>query len=1052
MNSRIKVINHLFFLVFLIFIPFVIHASNYASEADEANNYILRNTYVNTYSRYLLDGDASFRIPFEFNNGKLATRNEFVYGGLLNKDEYVLSKNSDGNSYLYDGTSYWTMTKNGSSVFTISYGGEKEIDENNEEYRSRATEFVRPETSVSGSGTMNDPWVFEPMYNITFVTDESRATFKKLNNRDLQDDEKSSVSTYVLGKCNGRECIADIVVDPKSGYQYISNDCNGKYDIESHHLIVSNINRDLTCTVKYGEGFFKISFDQEAIDGGVKPTEFYLQVNESFYKSKNSKDVMRKLNDMPHRTGYAYNGFYYKGIKVIDENGNILESAKYDIKEDTILTTQKTAITYKIKYDLDGGNMVSGSLPESVQYDKTFNINNPAKAGYEFTGWTFTGIDTKTAMSGNSSTNITNKIANQNALSKSTYFKNLSTNNNAQINMKANWSQCAAGTYSDSSKSSCVTCPTGYTSAAGANSINKCYIKVAAGYYLKTANTSTNEECPKGQYSTGGNVFYGSTSSCTNCPSGYTDGTKLENKTAENTCVKSVPAGYRVATAKATENKACADGYYKGTHTVTYGKTSSCTECPEGYRNGTKIENKTEESTCLRNVPAGYRVATAKSTDNKVCADGYYKGAHTVTYGKTSSCTECPSGYRDGTSLDNKKAENTCLKNVPDGNCVSTAKGGTSACAKGFFSTSHTVTYGNTSSCTKCVAGSYQDSNGQSDCRVCGNNKTSSAGTKDSSKCSICSNSTGVSSWKKTSWNKNNTMTNLCTIDSCSKGYYKKDNACHSCSSKFGENCVECTESACTACASGYTLQNGKCSASCSTFGDKCKSCTPEGCTECEDGYALLEGKCVKKSNSSNTISLYDYIGLRYFKVQKVNAGDEGGLPIPTDKVKICYAGEPCSYGGSTPTCWVSKGNNTGSPCTGNGCTRTVCNYDAAEEICSAYGLRMITTTEVRSFNYLGGQMDAYNGFFDYFLAPYDGTRTYGLRLCSMDGSDRFVDECYATYNCKGADKNVCWPALVWVKDGTAQITHLGGHDNNPVSRTTTSIPKTGALSVRCAG
>ena len=812
-NKKIELF--LFFLV-LVFIPFLVNASDYETESMNANNYIQRSSYIDTYSRYLFDGSESFKIPFAFNNGTLSTRDEFVYGGLLNKDEYLLSKDKKGNSYLYDGASYWTMTENGSNVFTISYSGENETSKSSSDYLGRATEFVRPGTSVSGSGSVNDPWTFDSMYNIKFETDQSRATFISLNNRILAGDEKHNVDTYVLGKCNTSGCIADIVVEPKSGYQYIANDCNGRYDKNSKHLMVSNINRDLTCSIKFGVGFFKISFDEEAIENGVKPTDLYLQMNESFYKNKNATDVIRKI-DMPHRTGYVFNGFYYDTIKVIDENGNISDSAKYSIKNDTVLRTEKHAINYKINYNLDGGNIISGSLPESIQYDKPLNINNPAKAGYEFIGWTFTGIDTSTAMSGSSSTNINRHITNQNDLNKFTYFKNLSSSVDGQIGLKANWSQCVAGTYSDSTKSSCVVCPTGYTSAAGANSINKCYINVVAGYYLKTANTTTKEVCPNGQYSTGGNVYYGSISKCNACPTGYTDGTALDNKTAENKCLRNVAAGNYVASAKATSNTVCATGYYKGAHSVTYGQTSSCTQCPAGYRDGTAVANKTSQGSCARSVPSGYYVASSNATSNTACANGYYRGAHLVTYGSTSACTQCPAGYRDGTQIANKASESTCLRSVPGGYYVASAKAtSNTVCGTGRYKGTHTVTYGSTSSCSTCAAGSYQDSTTGSVCKVCPSGYTSSAGA---SSCSTrCSNRSGVSSWVTPTWNSNNTVSYSCTINRCSALYTKTGNTCvYSYSGGSGGsdsggggggNCCDYG----TCCCAGWCACNGGCS------------------------------------------------------------------------------------------------------------------------------------------------------------------------------------------------------------------------------------------------
>ncbi len=145
------------------------------------------------------------------------------------------------------------------------------------------------------------------------------------------------------------------------------------------------------------------------------------------------------------------------------------------------------------------------------------------------------------------------------------------------------------------------------------------------------------KECADGYYSN-------NSTTCTPCPSGYQAGTALENKTSESNCIRSVAAGKYLKTAKGTDNTECDDGYYKAAHYVKYGNTSSCTQCPEGYRNGTDINNKKSQSVCLRNVAAGRYIKNAKDTSNTLCAKGTYKGAHSVTYGNTSSCTSCPSG------------------------------------------------------------------------------------------------------------------------------------------------------------------------------------------------------------------------------------------------------------------------------------------------------------------------------------------------------------------------------------------------------------------------
>ena len=107
-----------------------------------------------------------------------------------------------------------------------------------------------------------------------------------------------------------------------------------------------------------------------------------------------------------------------------------------------------------------------------------------------------------------------------------------------------------------------ISCPSGYTSAAGSSAISNCYVSVAAGKYIATANSSTQSTCAAGKYKAAHTVYYGSTSSCstcsggtysaagasscTSCPSGYTS---ASGATAQNKCYISVAAGKYLGTA-----------------------------------------------------------------------------------------------------------------------------------------------------------------------------------------------------------------------------------------------------------------------------------------------------------------------------------------------------------------------------------------------------------------------------------------------------------------------------------------------------------------------
>ena len=130
---------------------------------------------------------------------------------------------------------------------------------------------------------------------------------------------------------------------------------------------------------------------------------------------------------------------------------------------------------------------------------------------------------------------------------------------------------------------------------------------------------------------------------------------------------------------------------------MNYGSTSTRNQCPANYRNGAAASS---ESGCQTSCAAGTYVATANAACTSV-GTGYYRAAHSVNYGSTSTRTQCPAGYRDGAAA---AAENGCTMSVGGGKYLGTAKGTTlSSCDAGTFKAAHTVNYGGTSSCSACT-------------------------------------------------------------------------------------------------------------------------------------------------------------------------------------------------------------------------------------------------------------------------------------------------------------------------------------------------------------
>ena len=590
------------------------------------------------------------------------------------------------------------------------------------------------------------------------------------------------------------------------GNRYIANDCDGLYDDTTKTLIVNDIKRDTVCNVTFGKGLYIITLNKGT------PNKIYLKYGENYYKEFQTKNIIRSIESVEPKTGYTFIGYFYNNHKIINglkepnssDNKKILYESvtgKY-ITSDVTLEPTWEANKYKVEFDCNGGSVEPQT--QIATYDQSFTLTSTVcqRGGYIQTGWNTASDGSGESWTTSNKTNVIWKIPNH-------------------VKLYAVWSECPAGTYSPTSSNECILCtvgdycpkrspnptkcPDGYTSETGAININKCYLTISAGKYLGTANTTTQTECAKGTYKESHRVYYGDTSSCTNCPEGYRDGTSINNKTSESVCLKSVAAGYYIKNAKDKDATVCANGYYNPTHTKTYGQTSSCTQCPEGYRDGTAVANKTAQNTCLKNVAAGYYIKNANDKDATVCANGYYNPAHTKTYGQTSSCTNCPEGYRDGTAVANKTAQNTCLKSVAAGYYIKTANDKTATvCGTGYYSTAHSKTYGQTSSCTNCPEG-YRDGTAVG-------NKTSQ---------SVCLKSVAANKYVKTAKGAE---------VNCATGYsHTAHNVTYG---NVSPECTDVTAPTCTIAVSNKETTSGVTTkVTCSDNGSGCKSNNPTGDT-----------------------------------------------------------------------------------------------------------------------------------------------------------------------------------------------------------------------------
>ena len=360
------------------------------------------------------------------------------------------------------------------------------------------------------------------------------------------------------------------------------------------------------------------------------------------------------------------------------------------------LTYQTSSHFYLVTYDKNGGNSGPTKTSEIKRETELADLTPTArKIAYKMIGW-------------NTNKNATTAITSHTVT--------------GDVTLYAIYQKCATGYYTDSVGTGCTQCPAGYRDGEPVGAISDCQKKVSAGYYVKNANDASQTECDKGYWKGEHWIKYGQTSTCTQCPAGYRDGTAVANKVSESKCLMIVPDGKYVKKATDSAGTNCDAGYYKASHNVTYGGTSTCTQCSAG------TYNTTEGNKTCSNCGQGY--FCAGGTDRHGCPAGYV-GKSGVTTGSTrdNACNKCTAGhYCTGVNAD-------------------------TACAVGSYSGE------GASACTACT-GKTTSSTGQTSCNA------------------DCSNKNKVTEWNTASWTANS-VTNLCSAKACSTGYTLSSNKCN---------------------------------------------------------------------------------------------------------------------------------------------------------------------------------------------------------------------------------------------------------------------------------
>lgn len=330
---------------------------------DKAVNNSQRYVYkFNKYGKYIItdkkyieivNSDTAI-IPFAFKSNKSTVNTDFTRGGLLNEEEFIISKDSNGNTYLSQDVEFFLM-KDG-TIKAINVLNNDVIDAGDKKYALRVTEFVIPGTKTKGSGTKNNPWEFVGTYKLTFYIENGKIT----NNNLL-------VDKYIVYAVESTEGQIVINFKPDSTFAYYNNNCDFEYEYDKtnkiHRIFKSNkdITSDKECTINLIATGLLVQYD---LNGGTGNCE-------SLSVTKGSK-----LTNIC--TSVSKPGYMFKGWK--DASGNTV--TKDTIVNDNLKLTAEWEIKkYTLTVKPNGGvwNNQTENKTIEQEYMSTTTIDNPTK-------------------------------------------------------------------------------------------------------------------------------------------------------------------------------------------------------------------------------------------------------------------------------------------------------------------------------------------------------------------------------------------------------------------------------------------------------------------------------------------------------------------------------------------------------------------------------------------------------------------------------------------------------------------------------------------------
>ncbi len=327
--------------------------------------------YANEYERYVNGGTTPAHTGTANYEVVTAAYDSYEWKFYYNPETYAITyntgttnfvPNSGSGSYASYGQDY-TIASNAPSRTGYDFDGwYLDVDPNpDNKYRPNQTfpyNYMEP-------GQFNAKWV--PLeYGVSF----------ELNGGAFKDGEKPTAEELTTTFDNTYKL--PVGVPEKTGYNFTGWKLNDEiYTAGSQLTWVIPGNGEFVA--QWSNAVYKVTFDPVASDATVD-VESKDVVYDEYYGTLPT----------PVRTGYTHTWYADKNYP---DAALTTATTTVKIAADHTLYAKWTPVVYNISYVLDGGQVVGVNPTTYTIESEALTIKNPEKTGYEFLGWSGTGLD-----------------------------------------------------------------------------------------------------------------------------------------------------------------------------------------------------------------------------------------------------------------------------------------------------------------------------------------------------------------------------------------------------------------------------------------------------------------------------------------------------------------------------------------------------------------------------------------------------------------------------------------------------------------------------------